>query len=112
MSARLISVVVGTVVINILTVMPSAVAQGTENGEWRSYGGDIKNTRYSPLEQIDAENFNDLEVAWRIKMSSFGPNPEYNFQSTPLMVDGVIYSTAGSRRTAYRRGSSNGVAPI
>ena len=108
MSARLISVVVGAVVINILTAMPSAVAQGTENGEWRSYGGDIKNTRYSPLEQIDAENFNDLEVAWRIKMSSFGPNPEYNFQSTPLMVDGVIYSTAGSRRTVIAADAGTG----
>ena len=108
MSARLISVVVGAVVINILTVMPSAVAQGTENGEWRSYGGDIKNTRYSPLEQIDAENFNDLEVAWRIKMSSFGPNPEYNFQSTPLMVDGVIYSTAGSRRAVIAADAGTG----
>ena len=108
MSARLISVVVGAVVINVLTVMPSAVAQGTENGEWRSYGGDIKNTRYSPLEQIDAENFNDLEVAWRIKMSSFGPNPEYNFQSTPLMVDGVIYSTAGSRRTVIAADAGTG----
>ena len=108
MSARLISVVVGAVVINVLTVMPSAVAQGTENGEWRSYGGDIKNTRYLPLEQIDAENFNDLEVAWRIKMSSFGPNPEYNFQSTPLMVDGVIYSTAGSRRTVIAADAGTG----
>ena len=108
MSARLISVVVGAVVINVSAVMPSAVAQGTENGEWRSYGGDIKNTRYSPLEHIDAENFNDLEVAWRIKMSSFGPNPEYNFQSTPLMVDGVIYSTAGSRRTVIAADAGTG----
>ena len=108
MSARLISVVVGAVVINVSAVMPSAVAQGTENGEWRSYGGDIKNTRYSPLEQIDAGNFNDLEVAWRIKMSSFGPNPEYNFQSTPLMVDGVIYSTAGSRRTVIAADAGTG----
>ena len=108
MSARLISVVVGAVVINVSAVMPSAVAQGTENGEWRSYGGDIKNTRYSPLEQIDAGNFNDLEVAWRIKMSSFGPNPEYNFQSTPLMVDGVIYSTAGSRRAVIAADAGTG----
>jgi quinoprotein glucose dehydrogenase len=108
MSARLISVVVGAVVINVSAVMPSARAQGTENGEWRSYGGDIKNTRYSPLDQIDAANFNDLEVAWRIKMSSFGPNPEYNFQSTPLMVDGVIYSTAGSRRAVIAADAGTG----
>ncbi len=73
-------------------------AQGTENGEWRSYGGDIANTRYSPLDQITADNFDDLEVAWRVKTANFGPNPEYNLESTPLMVDGVVYSTAGSRR--------------
>ena len=34
-----------------------ATAQGTENGEWRSYGGDIANTRYSPLDQINGDNF-------------------------------------------------------
>ena len=76
-----------------------ASAQGTENGEWRSYGGDIANTRYSPLDQITADNFDDLEVAWRVKTANFGPNPEYNLESTPLMVDGVVYSTAGSRRS-------------
>ena len=74
-------------------------AQGTENGEWRSYGGDIANTRYSPLDQITADNFSDLEVAWRLKAANFGPNPEFNFQSTPLMIGGLLYSTAGSRRT-------------
>ena len=74
-------------------------AQGTDNGEWRSYGGDIANTRYSPLDQITADNFDDLEVAWRVKTANFGPNPEYNLESTPLMVAGVVYSTAGSRRS-------------
>ena len=67
------------------------MAQGTENGEWPSYGGDIANTRYSPLDQITADNFDDLEVAWRVKTENFGPNPEYNLESTPLMVDGVLY---------------------
>lgn len=82
----------------VATMAVALAAQGTENGEWRSYGGDIANTRYSPLDQITADNFGDLEVAWRVKAANFGPNPEYNFQSTPLMVDGVVYSTAGSRR--------------
>ncbi|MDA1091931.1 MAG: pyrroloquinoline quinone-dependent dehydrogenase [Acidobacteria bacterium] len=36
----------------------------TSNGEWRSYAGDIKGTKYSPLDQIDASNFEDLEIAW------------------------------------------------
>ena len=108
MSARLVSVVVWAIVIGMSVATSSALGQGTENGEWRSYGGDIKNTRYSPLDQIDASNFDDLEIAWRIKMSNFGPNPEYNFQSTPLMVDGVIYSTAGSRRAVVAADAGTG----
>ena len=40
---------------------------GAKNGEWRSYGGDTGNTRYSPLDQINASNFNNLEIAWRFK---------------------------------------------
>ena len=84
------------------------VAQGTENGEWRSYGGDIANTRYSGLDEISAENFGDLEVAWRVNTANFGPNPEYNFQSTPLMVDGVLYSTAGSRRSVIALDAGTG----
>ncbi len=38
---------------------------GTENGEWRSYSGNIAGQKYSPLDQIDASNFEDLEIAWR-----------------------------------------------
>jgi glucose dehydrogenase len=40
---------------------------GARNGEWRSYGGDIGHTRYAPLDQINASNFNTLEIAWRFK---------------------------------------------
>ena len=85
-----------------------AVAGQTENGEWRSYGGDIANTRYAPLDQITAENFNDLEVAWRLRTANFGPEPEYNFQATPLMVGGVIYTTAGLRRAAIAADAGTG----
>src|SRR5262249_7186825 len=69
-----------------------------KNGELRSYGADLGNTHYSPLDQITAANFNQLQVAWRFKTDSLGPRPETNLQSTPLMVNGVVYSTAGSRR--------------
>ena len=87
-----------------LTLLGLAVAsvcwaqEGTANGEWRHYAGDLASTRYSPLDQIDSTNFNDLELAWRLKTDNFGPQPEYNFESTPLMVDGVVYTTAGTRR--------------
>src|SRR5688500_897832 len=71
---------------------------GAKNGEWRSYGGDLGHTRYSPLDQINAGNFSKLEVAWRFKTDNLGPQPEFTLQSTPLMVNGVLYSTGGTRR--------------
>jgi quinoprotein glucose dehydrogenase len=77
-------------------------------GEWRTYGGDLGNTRYSPLAQIDATNFNKLDVAWRFKADNLGPTKEYTFQSTPLMVDGVVYSTAGSRRAVVALDAGSG----
>jgi quinoprotein glucose dehydrogenase len=81
---------------------------GARNGEWRSYGGDIGHTRYSPLDQIDATNFNKLEVAWRFKTDNLGPRPEYQFESTPLMAKGVLYSTAGSRRAVVALDAATG----
>jgi quinoprotein glucose dehydrogenase len=82
----------------IAAAEPLGGQDGAPNGEWRTYGGDLGNTRYSPLDQISRDNFNDLEVAWRFKTDSLGPRPEYNFQSTPLMVNGRLFTTAGSRR--------------
>ena len=63
---------------------------GAARGEWSSYGGDLGHTRYAPLDQIAAANFNDLEVAWRFKTDNLGPRPEFNLQSTPLMVRGRL----------------------
>jgi quinoprotein glucose dehydrogenase len=82
--------------------------QGAPGGEWRTYGGDLGHTRYAPLEQIGAGNFSSLEIAWRFKTDNLGPNREFNFQSTPLMVDGVVYSTAGSRRAVVALDAGNG----
>ena len=45
--------------------------------EWRTYGADLASTRYSPLDQINAGNFNSLEVAWRFKTDNLGPTPEF-----------------------------------
>src|ERR1700704_5999642 len=81
---------------------------GTTQGEWRSYGGDLGHTRYSPLDQINASNFGKLEIAWRFKTDSLGPRPEYQFESTPLMVKGIVYSTAGSRRAVVALDGATG----
>jgi quinoprotein glucose dehydrogenase len=81
---------------------------GTINGEWRSYGGDLGHTRYAPLDQINAANFSTLEVAWRFKTDSLGPRPEYQLEGTPLMVGGLVYSTAGTRRAVVALDAATG----
>jgi len=81
---------------------------GASNGEWRTYGGDLGHTRYAPLDQINAANFNKLEVAWRFKTDSLGPRPEYQLEGTPLMVGGLVYSTAGTRRAVVALDAATG----
>lgn len=71
---------------------------GTENGEWRYLGGDAGNTRYSPLNQINASNFSELEQAWIWRSDNFGPNLDYFSRSTPTYVDGILYTVATPRR--------------
>jgi glucose dehydrogenase len=71
----------------------------TKNGEWPSYAADLASTRYSPLDQINASNFNKLEVAWHFKTDNLGTRAEYKLEGTPLMVNGMIYATGGTRRS-------------
>jgi quinoprotein glucose dehydrogenase len=68
-------------------------------GDWPHYTADIKGTKYSSLAQIDASNFNQLEVAWRFKTDMLGPRPEFKLEGTPLAIDGVLYATGGTRRS-------------
>jgi quinoprotein glucose dehydrogenase len=77
-------------------------------GEWRSYAGDLRNHHYSPLTQISAANFNALEVAWRFKTDSLGPRPEFKLEGTPLMVNGALYTTAGTRRAVVALDAATG----
>ncbi|HET9321760.1 MAG TPA: hypothetical protein VFO27_18355, partial [Bryobacteraceae bacterium] len=81
---------------------------GTKNGEWRTYGGDLGSTRYAPLDQINAKNFNDLEVAWRFKTESLGPRPEFQYEGTPLFVHGTLFVTAGTRRAVVALDAKTG----
>ncbi len=77
-------------------------------GEWPSYAGDLRNTRYSPLDQINAANFNKLAIAWRFKADNLGTRPEYKLEGTPLMVGGVLYATAGTRRAVVALDAETG----
>ena len=78
---------------------PAEPKPSTANGEWPYYHADARGTRYSPLDQINASNFNQLQVAWRLKTDMFGPYPEWKLEGTPLMIKGVLYTTAGTRRS-------------
>ena len=94
-----------------LSVLITAVCHaqtGALDGEWPTYGGDLGHTRYSALDQINAENFNELDVAWVFRTDNLGPSPEYRLQSTPLMVGGILYSTAGSRRAVVALDAATG----
>src|SRR6516164_2488606 len=92
-------------------VPPQFSGQGqpsTRNGEWPSNGADLTFSRYSPLDQINASNFNKLEVAWRFKTDHFGSHPEYKLEGTPIMIKGVLYTTAGTRRSVVALDAKTG----
>jgi quinoprotein glucose dehydrogenase len=99
----------GLLAIACLAGAISAAAQhGTTRGEWRTWGGDLGATRYAPLDQIDASNFSKMEIAWRFKTDNLGPRPDFNLQATPLMINGVLYATAGSARNAVAIDAATG----
>lgn len=78
--------------------MGTATAGRVIQSEWLGYHGDAAATRYAPLSQINKDNAQNLEIAWRWYAANHGPNPEFNYEATPLMADGVLYTTAGRRR--------------
>jgi quinoprotein glucose dehydrogenase len=97
--------------VGALILASAAAAQKpltTANGEWPSYTGDTRGSRYSPLDQINAGNFSKLEVAWRFKTDSLGPRPEFKLEGTPLMVRGVLYATGGTGRAVFALDAATG----
>ena len=108
--SRIANPVAGLLVVFVLSggMVTVSAQTGAVDGEWRTYGGDLASTRYAPLNQIDGANFNDLEVAWRFDTVNLGPQPDFNYQATPLMVDGVLYTTAGSRRNVVALDAATG----
>src|SRR5205809_3856803 len=98
-----------SLLLSLLLCSVSLIAQtGAKNGEWRSYGADVGNTHYSPLDQINASNFNKLEPAWHFKTDNLGPRPEFQYEGTPLMANGVLYATGGTRRAVFALDAATG----
>ena len=97
----------------VLTPRSAAAQYGAVDGEWRSYAGDNGSTKYSPLDQIDAGNFEDLRIAWRwqsvdgnIDLEALRESEDdrpisiRGLQATPLMIDGVLYLTTALYQAA------------
>ncbi len=100
---------VWSIVFGLVGIPTCAYAQyRPKETEWPTYAADLAGTRYRPFDQINASNYNDLEVAWRLKTDNFGNRPEYKLEGTPLMVNGVLYTTAGSRRAAIAVDAATG----
>jgi quinoprotein glucose dehydrogenase len=82
---------------------------GAVGGEWRAYSADEGSTRYSSLAQIDRDNVARLEIAWTWNFQNFGTRSEtLTTQATPIMVNGVLYFTAGQRRTVVAADAGSG----
>src|SRR5262245_3038797 len=113
--SRLLTSVVVTALLALTASVPTQLSaqSGAPNssapvGEWRSYAGDLASNRYAALDQINRDNFKTLEVARRVRGDTFGPRPEVNFEGTPLMARGVLYSTIGSRRAVVAVDAATG----
>jgi len=97
-SLRVGPVLVPVVAIVLCASLLVSGQSSVKNVEWRHWGGDLANSKYSPLDQINRDNVKDLKIAWRWKAENFGPSTEANLEATPLMVNGVLYMSAGTRR--------------
>ncbi|MGH8298475.1 MAG: PQQ-binding-like beta-propeller repeat protein [Steroidobacteraceae bacterium] len=78
------------------------------NVDWPTYSGDIDGSFYSPLNQINASNFSDLEVAWSFSTTNLGNRPEFKLEGTPIEVGGVLYATGGNNRDVVALNATTG----
>jgi quinoprotein glucose dehydrogenase len=76
--------------------------------EWQTYGADLASTRYSPLDQINKDNFSTLKIAWRLPTNDFGPRPDTLYSATPLFAGNVLYTTVGTTRTVVALNPTTG----
>lgn len=92
-------------------IIPAAATEPeSDTGDvgWVDFNGTLAATRYSPLDQINADNVDQLEIAWRFPAWIFGPRPETINVASPIVVDGTMYATAGSTRNVVAMDPATG----
>ena len=94
------------------TLKPKAPTQAETmaallRGEWPAYGGTYASAKYSPLDQINAANVATLTIAWRwtspdhaVRATTPGIDPSLIHQGTPIMVNGVLYTSTSLSQVA------------
>ena len=103
-----LAIALGFAAATVATVGLTQSADSADGAQWPTYGGNLASQRYSPLDQINEENFKDLEIAWRLRTDFLGPRPDALYSATPLYVNGLLYTTAGRRRAAVALDPGNG----
>src|SRR5437660_11869975 len=93
---------------NLVGQTGSTYVPSVDKGDWPNYTASINGSRYSPLSQINADNFNKLEVAWRFKTDNLGTKPEFKLEGTSLVVKGILYATGGTRRSVFAAKADTG----
>ena len=69
----------------------------TQSAQWNHHGGDHSSSKYAPFDQINADNFEQLEVAWRwesadLRLPEDQIFPTGDYRATPIYVNGIIYT--------------------
>src|SRR5262245_57792758 len=72
------------------TAAQSPPDQGAKDNNWIYYGGDARNWRYKPFDQVNASNFSNLQIAWRFRTDNLGSSLDYRLGATPIMANGVV----------------------
>jgi quinoprotein glucose dehydrogenase len=88
-----------------IAIIPIVAQQGAKDGQWRAYAAETGSTGYSPLDLINRDNVKDLKVAWSWKFDNFGNT---NSETTPIMVDGVLYFPLSPKRTIVAADAGTG----
>ena len=103
-SRALVALVAGLVLAGLV----NGGAASAQDGGWTHWGADEGSTRYAPFDQIDAENFEDLEVAWLWRGDNYGPSLDNVMRSTPIYAEGKLFGVAGYRRTVVAMDPATG----
>jgi len=88
----------GVLAVKLHAGQQTTLVRGNAPGEWRYWGADAWSTRYSPLDQINARNFDSLQIAWQWNAGAFGSDEYY--RTTPLYASGRLFTVATTRRVA------------